>query len=132
MFSVPFAFVGVFIFLFITRTAISIISFIGMIMITGIVVNNAIVLIDYINLLRKRGDPVYDAIVNGCRARLRPIIITSLTTVVGLLPLILLRGEGSSTWRPLGITLFGGLSLSSFVTLIFVPIVYSIFEQKSE
>lgn len=130
MFSVPFAFTGVFISLLLTRTPLSLLSFIGMIMIMGIVVNNAIVLLDYVNILKIRGKPLFEAITKGCAQRLRPILMTSLTTIFGLLPLIVQTGEGSELWRPLGITMFGGLFVSNAVTLVLIPVIYSIKEEK--
>lgn len=130
MFSVPFAFTGVFISLLLTNTPLSIISFIGMIIIMGIVVNNAIVLLDYINILRTRGINLFEAVTKGSAKRLRPILMTSLTTIFGLFPLIVQTGEGSTIWRPLGITMLGGLLISNLVTLVLVPVIYSIKEDK--
>jgi len=130
MFSVPFTFTGVFVAFFITGTTLSIISFLGMIMLMGIVVNNAIVLISYINILRARGLNMIDAITLAGKDRLRPVLMTTITTLVGLLPLALSRGEGSETWSPLGITMIGGLIVSTFITMLFVPTLYAIFEAK--
>ena len=102
MFSIPFAFAGVLIGLFVFRQTLSVISFLGLIMLVGIVVNNAIVLVDFINILRARGQSLITAILNGGRSRLRPVLMTSLTTIFGLLPLALSTGSGSETWKPLG------------------------------
>ncbi|MFA5388352.1 MAG: efflux RND transporter permease subunit [Candidatus Omnitrophota bacterium] len=130
MFSIPFTFTGVLAAFFLTRTTLSIISFLGMIMLMGIVVNNAIVLISYINILRARGLAVMDAVTLAGKERLRPVLMTTITTMAGLLPLAMSRGEGSETWNPLGITMIGGLTVSTFVTMLFVPTLYAIFETR--
>ncbi len=130
LFSIPFGMVGVVLVHIIFGQTFNINSFIGLIMIVGIVVNNAIVLISYINILRARGLGVRDAVTEGGRARLRPVLMTTLTTVFGLLPLVLSRGEGSEEWVTLGLTVIGGLLFSTLITLIFVPTLYSIFEEK--
>ncbi len=130
MFSVPFAFVGVVLGLLIFGVPFGLTAFMGLIMLVGIVVNNAIVLVDYINLLRARGYELYDAIVTAGRTRLRPVLMTAITTILGSLPLAVFRGEGSELWRPLGITMLGGLTFSTLITLVLVPTIYSIFEHK--
>lgn len=130
LFSIPFGMVGVVLVHIIFRQIFSVNSFIGLIMIVGIVVNNAIVLISYINILRARGFGVRDAITEGGRARLKPVLMTTLTTVFGLLPLTLSKGEGSEEWVTLGLTVIGGLLVSTLITLIFVPTLYSIFEER--
>ncbi len=132
MFSVPFAASGAFIGFILTGTTISAISFLGIIILVGIVVNNAIVLVDYINLLRKRGYKLYDAVKQTARYRFRPILMTATTTILGSLPMALSRGEGSELWNPLGITIVSGLLVSTMVTLIFVPVLYTIFHRKEE
>ena len=99
-------------------------------MLVGIVVNNAIVLISYINILRERGLDVREAVTKGGRDRLRPVMMTTLTTIFGLTPLVFSKGEGSEEWVTLGLTVMGGLAVSTVITLIFVPILYSIFEEK--
>ncbi|TYB31782.1 MAG: efflux RND transporter permease subunit [Candidatus Mcinerneyibacterium aminivorans] len=131
MFSIPFAFSGVFFILAITGVDLSIIVFIGMILLVGMVVNNAIVLIDYINLLRKRDYKLVDAILTACKQRLRPVLMTALTTMFGMLPLALSSGEGAESWIPLGISVIGGLFFSTFVTLILIPTIYMIIERKN-
>jgi len=131
MFSVPFAFTGVVLGLLIFGVPFGLTAFMGLIMLVGIVVNNAIVLVDYTNLLRARGYGLFDAIVNAGRARLRPVLMTTFTTILGTLPLALFRGEGSELWRPLGIVMLGGLTVSTLITLVLVPTIYSIFERKS-
>ena len=126
MFSVPFAFVGVIWAFTLTGTALNIITFIGIIMLMGIVVKNAIVLVDYTKQLKKRGMNLHDAIVNGGKTRLRPILMTSLTTIFGMTPLAISRGEGSEVWNALGITVISGLLISALVSLILVPLLYSV------
>jgi len=123
MFAVPFTFIGVILSFLLTGTTLSIISFLGIVMLMGIVVNNAIVLVSYINILRARGYSMMEAVTQGGKARLRPILMTSL-------PLALSRGEGSETWQPLGITMMGGLMVSAMITLLFVPTMYAVFESK--
>ena len=126
MFSVPFAIVGVSLAFFITGVPFSLMGFVGVLMLIGIVVNNAIVLVDYTHLLRQRGIPFREAIVEAGTRRLRPILMTAFTTVFGLLPLAISKAEGAEMWNALGISVIGGLMFSSFVTLIFVPVIYSI------
>ncbi|MFH0731507.1 MAG: efflux RND transporter permease subunit [Candidatus Omnitrophota bacterium] len=130
MFAVPFTFTGVFLTFLVTRTTLSIITFLGIIMLMGIVVNNAIVLISYINILRARGYSMLEAVTAGGKDRLRPVLMTTITTLVGLLPLAILRGEGSETWQPLGITMIGGLTVSTLITMLFVPTLYAVFESR--
>jgi HAE1 family hydrophobic/amphiphilic exporter-1 len=131
MFSIPFAFTGVILALFLTSTKLSVIAFIGGVILVGIVVKNAIVLVDYINLLRGRGEELYESIVNSGRSRLRPVLMTSLTTILAMVPLALSGGEGAETWRPMAIAVIGGLTFSTLVTLILVPVMYAIIERKS-
>ena len=128
MFSVPFAFSGVVCALLLTGTPLSMTAYIGMILLVGIVVNNAIVLVDYINILRARGVPLRQAITDSGRQRLRPVLITTCTTLLGMLPMALSTGDGSATWRPLGIVVVGGLLLSTIVSMIIVPTLYYIVE----
>lgn len=127
MFSIPFAITGVLIALAITNTSINIISGIGVVMLVGIAVKNSIVLVDFINLLVSRGYSIKDAIIAGGRSRLRPILMTSFTTLLGMLPLAISQGEGSEIWRPLGISIIGGLFFSMLISLFIVPIIYSLF-----
>ena len=126
--SVPFGIVGVVVALVVTGIAMSIITFIALILLVGLAVNNGIVLISYIGILRQRGYDVYRAIIEGGRSRLRPILSTTLTTVLGLAPLLFSRGEGSEIWGPFAITSIGGMALSTLVTLILMPTLYSVFE----
>lgn len=129
MFSVPFAFISVVWVFIITGTTLSIVTFIGLIMLTGIVVNDAIVLVDFTNMLRTRGLSLFEAIKKAGKRRLRPILMTTLTTVFGLIPMAASRGEGAEAWVPLGITVITGLTVSTLVTLVMVPLIYSIFSQ---
>ena len=132
MFSVPFALVGVILGLTVTRTALGVMSIIGVIILLGIVVKNGIVLIDYTILCRERGMSVIDASVEAARSRLRPILMTTLTTVLGMLPMALGRGEGAEMWRSLGMTVCWGLSISTLVTLVLIPSVYCVFATRQE
>jgi HAE1 family hydrophobic/amphiphilic exporter-1 len=130
MFSVPFTFTGVLVAFFITKTTLSVISFLGIVMLMGIVVNNAIVLISYINILRARGFSMLEAVTMAGKDRLRPVLMTTITTLAGLLPLALSKGEGSEMWNPLGLAMLSGLSVSTFITMLFVPTLYAVFESK--
>jgi HAE1 family hydrophobic/amphiphilic exporter-1 len=128
MFAVPLAAVGVILILFLFNTPISLGVYIGCIMLGGIVVNNSIILLDYTERLRKQGLALREAIIHGGRTRLRPILMTALTTILGLIPLASSFGSGSEIRRPLAITVIGGLATSTFMTLIIVPVIYSLFE----
>ena len=125
IFSIPFALIGVIIALFLTGKSLNVLAFIGLIMLAGIVVNNAIVLIDYINQLRREGVARNEAIVRGGRTRLRPILMTTLTTILAMVPMALGLGEGSEMRAPMAITIIGGLTSSTFLTLVIVPIFYT-------
>jgi HAE1 family hydrophobic/amphiphilic exporter-1 len=130
MFSVPLAAIGVLLMLFLTRTTFNIQSYIGCIMLGGIVVNNAILLVDHTNLLIKRdGMPLMAAIEEAGRRRLRPILMTTLTTALGLLPLAIGLGEGGEAQAPLARAVIGGLSSSTLITLLVVPVIYSLFHR---
>ena len=132
MFSIPFALVGVILGLRVSGTALGVMSMIGIIILLGIVVKNGIVLIDYTILLRERGIGVVEASVAAARSRLRPILMTTLTTVLGMLPMALGRGEGSELWRSLGATVCWGLSVSTLVTLVLIPVVYCSLSLRQE
>ncbi len=123
--AIPFAFTGVLLSLVITRVTLSIVAALGCLMLVGIVTKNGIVLIDYINLMRERGYRLYDAITMACRSRLRPVLMTSLTTILGMLPMAISMGEGAETWRPMGISVIGGMIFSTIVTLLITPAVYA-------
>lgn len=131
LFTVPLAGAGAALALFLTQTRISVIVFIGLIMLAGIVVNNAIVLIDRINQLRSEGQDVASAIVEAGATRLRPVLMTTLTTVLGLLPMIF-GGDGSELRAPMAVTVIGGLSVASLLTLVFIPVLYSLTFQRKE
>jgi HAE1 family hydrophobic/amphiphilic exporter-1 len=124
MFSVPFALVGVFLFVVATRTSFSVYSFLGIIMLLGVVVNNAIVFVDYTNILRRKGMELEEALVLAGKHRLRPILMTTLTTLFGMLPMALSREEGAEFWKPIGISFIGGMTVSTLVTLILIPTIY--------
>jgi len=128
--ALPFAFSGVLFSLYGFGMTFNMFSFIGIILLVGTGVNNGIVLVDYINTLRARGENMADAIRQSGRQRLRPVLITTLTTVFGMMPLALAGGEGSETWKPMGVTVIGGLTFSTIVTLILVPVLYSLFSRN--
>jgi HAE1 family hydrophobic/amphiphilic exporter-1 len=132
MFSIPFAAIGVILTLFLTGTHINIPVFIGIIMLAGIVVNNAIVLVDYINLMRRQGMEMREAILESGRRRLRPILMTTLTTVFGLLPMSLGLGAGAEMQAPMARTVASGLTVATLFTLFFIPTLYSLFEDARE
>jgi len=130
LFTIPLALVGAVLALFVTGTTINIVALIGVIMLAGIVVNNAIVLVDLINQLCMQGMGRIDAIMEAGKARLRPILMTSLTTALGLLPMALGFGEGSEVRTPMAITVIGGLLVSTLLTLVVIPVVYSLLDRK--
>lgn len=131
MFTLPFAFTGVFLALWMTNTPLSIIALIGAIMLVGIVVKNGIVMVDYTNLLRERGASVNQSVIASGKSRLRPVLMTSLTTILGMVPLAMALGEGAEMWQPMGIAVIGGLTLSTLLTLIVIPVVYSVFGARN-
>ncbi|MBO5801103.1 MAG: efflux RND transporter permease subunit [Alistipes sp.] len=132
MFTIPFAMSGVFLALWLTNTPLSLIALIGGIMLVGIVTKNGIVLVDYMNLLVERGSSVADAVIAGGKSRLRPVLMTSLTTILGMVPMALGIGEGSEIWQPMGISVVGGLLLSTLLTLFIVPSLYAMLEGRKE
>jgi len=132
MVSIPFAFTGVILGLLITGTSLNIIAALGAIMLVGIVVKNAIVLIDFTNLMRDRNYELDEAIKRAGRSRLRPVLMTTATTILGMLPLALSTGEGSEIWSPMGVAVIGGLTLSTLVTMVIVPVVYRVVVRRSE
>ena len=127
MFSIPFAFSGILMALFFTGTTLNVMSMLGGIMLIGIVVKNGIVLIDYTMLCRERGMSALRAAVVAGRSRLRPVLMTTLTTILGMVPMAVSAGEGSEMWRPLGVSVIGGLTISTVLTLILVPVLYCSF-----
>jgi hydrophobic/amphiphilic exporter-1 (mainly G- bacteria), HAE1 family len=131
MFTVPLMVIGVAIALTVTRTPISLTAIIGVIVLAGIVVNNAIVIVDYINQKKESGMDSLEAIVESVKHRARPILMTALTTILGLVPLALGIGEGTEINRPMGVTVIGGLISSTFLTLFVIPVVYSFFDKNT-
>jgi HAE1 family hydrophobic/amphiphilic exporter-1 len=132
MFSIPFSFTGVFLILYLTNTNMSVIALLGAVLLIGIVVKNAIVLVDYINLMRDRGNDLHDAIVVSGRSRLRPVLMTAFTTILGMTPMALSTGEGSEIWSPMGISVIGGLVFSTIITMILIPVLYAAFSRRGE
>ena len=132
MFSMPFAVVGVLIGLVTTNTAMGVMALLGVLMLMGIVVNNGIVLVDYTNLCRERGMSIYDAVVTAGRSRLRPILMTTLTTVLGMIPMAVGTGVGAEMWNSLGMSVAWGLSFSTLITLILIPTLYTTFAVNGE
>ncbi|MBD5288269.1 MAG: efflux RND transporter permease subunit [Muribaculaceae bacterium] len=127
MTSLLFAFSGVFLILWLTGHTLNIMSMIGAIMLIGIVVKNGIVLIDYITLNRERGMGIRTAVVDGGKSRLRPVVMTTLTTILGMVPMAVGSGQGSEMWQPMGVAVIGGLTFSTILTLLFVPTLYCVF-----
>ena len=132
MFSMPATVIGVLLGLFVTDLPLSIPAFIGIIMLAGIVVNNSIVLVDYINILRRQDINRYEAIIEAGKSRLRPILMTTLTTVLAMIPLGLALGEGAEMQQPLAITIIFGLTVSSIFTLLLIPVVYTLFDDFTQ
>ena len=125
--TVPFAFVGSLLLLALLGEPLGIMGFVGLIMLVGMVVKNGIVLIDYINLNRERGMSIITAVVHGGKSRLRPVLMTTLTTILGMVPLAIGTGQGSEMWQSLGIAIIGGMTFSTIITLILIPALYSVF-----
>lgn len=125
MLAIPFAFTGVILGLLITGSTLSIVAALGAVMLIGIVTKNGIVLIDYINLMRERGYRMIEAVALSCRSRLRPVLMTSFTTILGMVPMALSTGDGAETWQPMGISVIGGMVFSTIVTMLIVPAVYA-------
>ncbi|MDP1698235.1 MAG: efflux RND transporter permease subunit [Xanthomonadaceae bacterium] len=132
LFSIPLAVVGAVLALKLTGNSLSVVVFIGLILLAGIVVKNAIVLIDLVNQLREAGRPKAEAIIEACSARLRPIIMTTLTTLFGFLPLALGLGEGAEVRAPMAITVIGGLTVSTLLTLLVIPVVYDLLDRRGD
>ncbi|GAB4340761.1 MAG: efflux RND transporter permease subunit [Calditrichia bacterium] len=129
MFTVPLSLIGVFWALFLTGTTLSVMALVGIVMLAGIVVNNGIVLVDYINQLRREGRELREAVVTGGVVRLRPVLMTATTTILGMVPLAIQWGSGSENWAPLARAVIGGLTTSTLLTLIIVPILYMVAEK---
>jgi HAE1 family hydrophobic/amphiphilic exporter-1 len=129
--TIPLAITGAIWALWLTGTTVNVVAYIGLIMLAGIVVNQSIVLIDAVNQARERGLSKHDAIVEGGKLRLRPILITKLTTILGLLPMALGIGEGAEVRAPMAITVIGGVLLTTFLTLLVIPVVYAVLDRKT-
>jgi len=132
MFTVPLSVIGVFIFLFITGTSLSVMALVGLVMLVGIAVNNGIVMVDYINQLKRRGKELYEAVEEGSAARMRPVLMTALTTILGMVPLAIEFGSGSETWSPLARAVIGGLTTATLLTLFIIPLLYIVFEKSGQ
>ena len=132
MMAVPFAISGIVLALFITGTTLDMIGALGAIMLVGIVVKNGIVLVDYTNLMRDRGHELSEAIALSGQSRLRPVLMTAITAILGMVPMAISAGAGSEMWRPMGIVIIGGLTVSTVVTLIVVPVLYGIMSRRGE
>ena len=132
MMSFPFALSGVVWALLITNKSLDMIGALGIILLIGIVIKNGIVLVDYINLMRDRGHALTDAVALACQSRIRPVLMTAITTILGMVPMALSKSEGSEMWVPLGIVVIGGMLVATLITLYLVPILYSIMARKGE
>ena len=132
MLTVPFSFTGVFLALWITNTPLSLIALIGAIMLVGIVVKNGVVIVDFTNLQRERKLPLNEAVITAGKSRLRPVLMTSISTILCMIPLAISTGEGAEIWRPMGIAVAGGLTVSTLLTLVVVPAVYAAFDKRRE
>ena len=132
MFTIPFALSGVVIALWLTHSSLDMIGALGVIMLVGIVVKNGIVLIDYIDLLRERGWELNEAVQAAGRSRIRPVLMTAFTTILGMVPMAVSNGEGSEMWRPMGIVVIGGLTVSTFLTFFMVPVLYAAMSRHGE
>jgi HAE1 family hydrophobic/amphiphilic exporter-1 len=130
-FTIPLAVIGAVLALWVTGSTISVVVFIGLILLTGIVVNNAIVLVDLINQFRDEGMEKIAALIEAGRLRLRPILMTTLTTALGLLPMAAGWGEGAELRSPMAITVIGGLLVSTVLTLVVIPVMYSVVDRKA-
>ena len=132
MFSVPFALSGVIIALWIAGRSLDMVGALGLVLLVGIVVKNGIVLVDYINLMRERGHELNEAIQLSGRSRLRPVLMTAFTTILCMVPMAVSTGEGAEMWQPLGIVVIGGLTVSTFLTLFIVPILYGVMSRHGD
>jgi HAE1 family hydrophobic/amphiphilic exporter-1 len=132
IFTIPLSFIGIVAIYFITGDTFNILSAVGLLVLIGVIVNNGIVLVDYTNLLRMRGYSLHDACVEAAGNRLRPILMTTLTTVLGLLPMAFFPGEGSEMVSPIGKTVLGGLSFGTLMTLFLMPVIYYILNKRSD
>ena len=132
LFTIPLSFIGVIFIYLITHTMLNIVSVVGMLVLVGTIVNNGIVLVDYTNLLRKRGYALKEACIEAARSRLRPILMSTLTTVTSLIPMAFFPGETGAMTQPIGLTVLGGMTFGSLMTLFVMPVIYFIFNKKGE
>ncbi|GAB4373426.1 MAG: efflux RND transporter permease subunit [Calditrichia bacterium] len=132
LFTIPLSFIGVALGLLVTGTTLSVMALIGIVMLVGIVVNNGIVLVDYINQLRERGHELFEAIILGGQIRMRPVLMTALTTIMAMFPLSLGLGESGQSWAPMARAVMGGLTVATLLTLVVVPVIYTVVELLSE
>lgn len=132
IFTIPLSFIGVALGLVLTGTSLSVMALVGMVMLVGIVVNNGIVLVDYINQLRARGKDMVEAILEGGRVRMRPVMMTALTTILAMLPLALGLGESGENWAPMARSVMGGMAMGMILTLLVVPVIYMEIERTAE
>ena len=132
LFTIPLAMVGAVLALFLTGSTVSVVVFIGLILLVGLVVKNAIILIDKVNQLREQGVAKREALVEGARSRLRPIVMTTLCTLFGFLPLAIATGEGAEVRSPMAITVIGGLLVSTLLTLVVIPVVYDLLDRRAD
>ncbi|MBP5447019.1 MAG: efflux RND transporter permease subunit, partial [Treponema sp.] len=130
--TIPLSFIGVMAIYALTRNQLSIVTVMGILVLVGTIVNNGIVLVDYTNLMRKRGYSLDEACVEAARNRLRPILMSTLTTVISLMPMAFFPGEGSASMQPISLTVFGGMTFGSLMTLFLMPAVYHIFNSRRE
>jgi len=129
MFSVPLGVAGVLVMLYVTKTTLSVNSAMGIIMMIGIVVSNGVLLVDFANVLRRRGKPLVEATIEAAKTRLRPILMTTIATIVGLVPMAIGLGEGSETNLPLARAVIGGLTVSTVFTLFLIPSLYTLLDR---
>jgi HAE1 family hydrophobic/amphiphilic exporter-1 len=132
IFTIPLSVIGIVAIYLITKTVFNALTLVGLLVLMGVIVNNGIVLVDYTNLLRKRGLSLHDACVEAAGNRLRPILMTTLTTILGLVPMAFFPGEGSEMTAPIGKTVLGGLSFGSLMTLFLMPTIYAVFNKRSD
>jgi HAE1 family hydrophobic/amphiphilic exporter-1 len=132
IFTIPLSVIGIVAIYLITGTTFNVLTAVGLLVLMGVIVNNGIVLVDYTNLLRKRGLPLHEACVEAAGNRLRPILMTTLTTILGLVPMAFFPGEGSEMVAPIGKTVLGGLSFGTLMTLFLMPTIYAIMNKHSD
>jgi len=130
--TIPLSVVGIVSIYLITNTIFNVLTAVGLLVLIGIITNNGIILVDYTNLLRKRGYALNDAITEAARSRLRPILMTTVTTILGLVPMAFFPGEGTEMVAPIGKTVLGGLSFGTLMTLFLMPVVYGIINKDSD